>query len=63
MVTSILTGCPLYRGSTTAEREGRETYYVLNQERVTVCCGKLMLAFAPEEPVTQTVKKELDRGG
>lgn len=50
-------------GLVTAEREGRETYYMLNQERVTVCCGKLMLAFAPEEPVTQTMQKELDLGG
>jgi DNA-binding transcriptional ArsR family regulator len=43
----------------TAEREGRETYYSLNCERITVCCGKLMLAFAPQEPVTQTVQREL----
>lgn len=46
-------------GLVTVEREGRETYYSLNQARVTVCCGKLMLAFAPEEDVTRTVKREL----
>lgn len=46
-------------GLVTIEREGRESYYTLNQERITVCCGKLMLAFAPEETVTQTVKREL----
>jgi DNA-binding transcriptional ArsR family regulator len=47
-------------GLVTIEREGRETYYSLNQERITVCCGKLMLAFAPEESVTQTVQRELE---
>lgn len=46
-------------GLVTIEKEGRETYYSLNQARITVCCGKLMLTFAPEESVTQTVKREL----
>lgn len=46
-------------GLVTIEREGRETYYSLNQARVTVCCGRLMLAFAPEESVTRKVKREL----
>jgi DNA-binding transcriptional ArsR family regulator len=46
-------------GLVTIEREGRETYYTLNQARITLCCGKLMLTFAPEQPVTQTVKREL----
>lgn len=46
-------------GLVTLEREGRETYYSLNQTRITMCCGKLMLTFAPEETVTQTVRREL----
>lgn len=46
-------------GLVTAEREGRETHYTLNCERITVCCGQLMLAFAPQEQVTQTVQREL----
>ena len=46
-------------GLVTIEREGRETYYSLNQARITVCCGKLMLTFAPEEDVTRKVKREL----
>lgn len=46
-------------GLVSIEREGRETYYTLNQERITVCCGRLMLAFAPEENVTRTIKREL----
>jgi ArsR family transcriptional regulator len=46
-------------GLVIVEREGRETYYTLNQERITVCCGKLMLTFAPEATVTQTMEREL----
>lgn len=46
-------------GLVSIEREGRETYYSLNQARITVCCGKLMLTFAPEEDVTRKVKREL----
>lgn len=30
-------------------REGRQTYYSLNQEAVTLCCGTLMRVFAPEK--------------
>lgn len=30
------------------EREGREAYYGLNQERITVCCNSLLLQFAPQ---------------
>jgi DNA-binding transcriptional ArsR family regulator len=46
-------------GLVSIEREGRETYYALNQERITFCCGQLMLCFAPEEKVTRTVERAL----
>jgi ArsR family transcriptional regulator len=46
-------------GLVNIEREGRETYYSLNQERLTVCCGQIMMQFAPNEAVTNTVKNEL----
>jgi ArsR family transcriptional regulator len=46
-------------GLVSTEREGRETYYSLNQERVTACCGQLMVIFAPEEKVTETVTRAL----
>jgi ArsR family transcriptional regulator len=46
-------------GLVLAEREGRETYYTLNCERITVCCGQLMVAFAPDENITQKVEREL----
>lgn len=28
--------------------EGRQTFYTLNQDQVAMCCGMLMLNFAPE---------------
>ena len=33
------------------QREGRETYYELNQEQFNCCCGALMVQFAPEQPI------------
>lgn len=32
----------------TVRQEGRQRFYTLNQEHVTVCCGVLMHAFAPD---------------
>ncbi|NDJ77688.1 MAG: winged helix-turn-helix transcriptional regulator [Chloroflexi bacterium] len=29
-------------------QEGRQRFYTLNQEQVTMCCGTLMQAFAPD---------------
>lgn len=29
-------------------REGRQRYYTLNQENFTVCCGQLVMRFAPD---------------
>jgi len=29
--------------------KGKQTFYSLNQKRVSVCCGKLQVYFAPEE--------------
>lgn len=29
-------------------KAGRQTFYLLNQEQVTVCCGQLMTKFAPQ---------------
>jgi ArsR family transcriptional regulator len=36
--------------------EGKQTFYSLNQERVALCCGQLMLNFAPETETTETIK-------
>ena len=46
-------------GLVNIERQGRETYYSLNQTFLPVCCGALMMQFAPNEHVTATVKQEL----
>lgn len=34
--------------------EGKQTFYSLNQERIAVCCGQIMIKFAPE---TESTKK------
>ena len=34
--------------------EGKQTFYTLNQERIAVCCGQIMIKFAPE---TESTKK------
>ena len=35
-------------GLVLARHEGRQHLYTLDQEKVTVCCGQLLSAFAPE---------------
>ena len=37
--------------------EGKQTFYTLNQENIAVCCGQIMLKFAPEEKATEAVLK------
>lgn len=43
-------------GLVNVREEGRQTFYVLNQERVAVCCGQLMIKFAPETETAEIVK-------
>ncbi|PJF44441.1 MAG: hypothetical protein CUN55_03970 [Phototrophicales bacterium] len=35
-----------------SRRDGRQHYYTLNQDRMTVCCGQLMLNFAPNHQLS-----------
>jgi ArsR family transcriptional regulator len=35
-------------GLVTVRQEGRQRFYTLNQERVKVCCGRLVSVFAPD---------------
>lgn len=35
-------------GLVTVRQEGRQRFYTLNQEQVTVCCGLLVESFAPD---------------
>ena len=44
-------------GLVNIREEGKQTFYTLNQERVAVCCGQIMLKFAPESQTTLTVKQ------
>ncbi len=39
--------------------EGKQTFYTLNQERIAVCCGQIMLKFAPESVTTENLLKTL----
>ena len=39
-------------GLVNVREEGKQTFYTLNQERVAVCCGQLMIKFAPETETT-----------
>src|SRR5512147_1449326 len=36
-------------GLVNVREEGKQTFYSLNQERIAICCGQIMLKFAPEE--------------
>jgi ArsR family transcriptional regulator len=43
----------------TVRWEGKQTFYSLNQENVAVCCGQLMIKFAPESVTTEKLIKTL----
>jgi ArsR family transcriptional regulator len=43
-------------GLVDVREEGKQTFYSLNQERVAVCCGQIMLKFAPETSAAETIK-------
>jgi hypothetical protein len=42
-----------------SREEGKQTFYTLNQDRIAVCCGQIMLKFAPESETTLTVKQAI----
>jgi DNA-binding transcriptional ArsR family regulator len=44
-------------GLVNIREEGKQTFYTLNQENIAVCCGQIMLKFAPEEKATEAVIK------
>jgi ArsR family transcriptional regulator len=44
-------------GLVSIREEGKQTFYTLNQESIVVCCGQIMLKFAPEEEATEAVIK------
>ena len=44
----------------TVREEGKQTFYSLNQENVAICCGQLMIKFAPETETTEAFKKTVE---
>jgi len=42
-------------GLVNIREEGKQTFYTLNQENIVVCCGQIMIKFAPESETTLTV--------
>jgi ArsR family transcriptional regulator len=40
-------------GLVNIREEGKQTFYTLNQETIVVCCGQLMIKFAPETTTTE----------
>jgi ArsR family transcriptional regulator len=37
--------------------EGKQTFYSLNQDHLAVCCGQVMIKFAPESETTVNLKQ------
>ena len=46
-------------GLVNVREEGKQTFYILNQENVAICCGQVMLKFAPESETTLNVIKSI----
>ena len=40
-------------GLVNSREEGKQTFYTLNQENIVMCCGQLMIKFAPETATTE----------
>jgi len=47
-------------GLVEVREEGKQTFYTLNHERIAICCGQIMLKFAPETETTEVVKKVME---
>lgn len=43
-------------GLVDVREQGKQTFYRLNQKRITVCCGNLLAVFAPGEGVLGQVR-------
>jgi ArsR family transcriptional regulator, arsenate/arsenite/antimonite-responsive transcriptional repressor len=44
-------------GLVNMREEGKQTFYTLNQEHVSFCCGQLMIKFAPQDKTTVEMNK------
>ena len=43
-------------GLVKVHEDGRQTFYMLNQEQIASCCGNLVIRFAPETGTAEAVK-------
>lgn len=48
-------------GLVNSREEGKQTFYTLDQEKIAVCCGQILLKFAPEEKATEAVIKVVNQ--
>src|SRR5512140_2011622 len=48
-------------GLVNVREEGKQTFYTLNQESVAVCCGQLMIKFAPESVTREKLIKVIEK--
>ncbi|HSV85858.1 MAG TPA: metalloregulator ArsR/SmtB family transcription factor [Levilinea sp.] len=47
-------------GLVSTRSEGKHTFYTLNQGHLAVCCGRLIVGFAPETDAAGALKDTLD---
>jgi DNA-binding transcriptional ArsR family regulator len=40
-------------GLVSVREKGKQSFYRLNQKKITLCCGRLMTSFAPEDDATK----------
>ena len=50
-------------GLVRARRDGKQVFYTLNQDEVTVCCGRIMRTLAPEKTLSQGLETGAETGG
>jgi len=41
--------------------EGKQTFYSLNQDHIALCCGQVMLRFAPESETTIKLEQVIQK--
>ena len=49
-------------GLVEVREQGKQTFYRLDQKRITNCCGRLMINFAPEDEITQQMIIKIEKG-
>jgi DNA-binding transcriptional ArsR family regulator len=42
-------------GLVSVREKGKQSFYRLNQKKITLCCGRLMASFAPEDEATKQI--------